>query len=399
MKLVSSPESILDSTGGLQTISRSKAPRMKNASTVTSVLPAGSVNPVLDLAAAGSHFDNKSVGTNHALLLAAFGTEPMHEYGQCENLDLQRAVFENSSALRRSYRFWNKEEKKHTWDYLTFQFGSRAFLCIDKPQIRGYAETPAMAKRLVRWFISSYLEEPPKPTVGGSFKLIKHSGSGIGTTSVPLQDDSVLHDETFVLHYGQDTDRWHRQFLEKLQTTKSGISILEGPPGTGKTSYLRHLMGLLRESHRFYFIPPSSMAVLSDPTFVEFWADERLMQKDRQLAVILEDSDAALMTRDSDNRNKVSALLNLSDGMMADFLRLQIVCTINCTVGEIDQALLRPGRLISHRVFSRLDYRQASRLAESLGKSLPVVRDYSLAEVFAGHDSEKLSRPCIGFAA
>ena len=213
----------------------------------------------------------------------------------------------------------------------------------------------------------------------------------------PSDDDSVLRDETFVLHYGQETDQWHRQFLKKLQTTKSGISVLEGPPGTGKTSYLRHLMGLLRESHRFYFIPPSSMGVLSDPSFVEFWTSERLMQKDRQLVVILEDSDAALMTRDSDNRNKVSALLNLSDGMLADFLRLQIVCTINCAVCEIDQALLRPGRLISHRIFERLDYPVAARLAKSLGKSLPVQREYSLAEVF--HDIENAPRSRIGFAA
>ena len=79
-----------------------------------------------------------------------------------------------------------------------------------------------------------------------------------------------------------------------------------------------------------------------------------------------------LTCSDSVNRNKVSTLLNLSDGMLADFLRLQIVCTINCTVGEIDQALLRPGRLISHRVFDRMDYPGASLLAKSLGKSLPV---------------------------
>ena len=45
-------------------------------------------------------------------------------------------------------------------------------------------------------------------------------------------------------------------------------------------------------------------------------------------------SAAALMTRGSDNRDQVSAILNLSDGMLADYLRLQIICTINCRLPQ-----------------------------------------------------------------
>lgn len=105
------------------------------------------------------------------------------------------------------------------------------------------------------------------------------------------------------------------------------------------------------------------------------------------------------MTRGTDNREQVSAILNLSDGMLADFLRLQIICTINCTIAEIDPALLRPGRMLCHRVFRRLDYPEAARLAASLGRKLPEEHDYSLAEVFAGNGTEEVNRPRIGFAA
>jgi len=158
-------------------------------------------------------------------------------------------------------------------------------------------------------------------------------------------------------------------------------------------------MGELKESHRFYFIPTSTMGVLSKPEFIGFWADQRRSHSNRQFVVVLEDSDAALMTRGSDNREQVSAVLNLSDGMLADFLRLQIICTINCSAAEIDPALLRPGRLLCHRVFGRLDYPQAVRLAGSLGRKLPVARDYSLAEVFAGHPTDEINRPRLGFKA
>ena len=156
---------------------------------------------------------------------------------------------------------------------------------------------------------------------------------------------------------------------------------------------------MLKESHRFYFIPTSTLGVLSKPEFIGFWAEQRRSHANRKFVVILEDSDAALMTRGSDNREQVSAILNLSDGMLADFLRLQIICTINCSATEIDPALLRPGRLLCHRVFGRLDYPQAARLAESLGRKLPQACDYSLAEVFAEHHTDKIDRPRIGFGA
>jgi hypothetical protein len=141
------------------------------------------------------------------------------------------------------------------------------------------------------------------------------------------------------------------------------------------------------------------MYILDQPAFIDFWADQRRMHSNRKFVVILEDSEAALMSRATDNRDQVSAILNLSDGMLGDFLRLQIICTINCATANIDQALLRPGRLLCHRVFDRLNYPEACRLAESLGRKLPVVRDYSLAEVFAGEGTEESNRPHIGFAA
>ncbi len=335
----------------------------------------------------------------HAPVLAAFGASPLHRFdrfGMPGSLDLDRAVSENSNALFRSIRRHFPDDRLKEWDDLTFQFGSRSFLYADDHEIMGYAETPEEAERLVVKFYETY-HRPPAPT-GGSFYLIT-KGKEIGIETVPLGAETVLGDEVFTLHYGSGSLGWHQDFTAKVRTSSHGLSIFEGAPGTGKTSYLRHLMGVLKNSHRFYFIPTATMDVLSDPEFIGFWANQRRNYSDRQFVVILEDSDAALMTRRSDNRDKVSSILNLSDGMLADFLRLQIICTINCRANDIDQALLRPGRLLCHRVFGRLDYAQASRLAESLGRMLPTASDYSLAEIFAGHAPEEANRPRIGFAA
>lgn len=336
-------------------------------------------------------------GVPNVPVLAAFGGDRLHAYKIDGSWDLDRAASENANFLFRSIRRVSAKTRVVEWDDLTFQFGSRAFLYLDKNAIVGFASTHIEAEQLVSRFSKVY-SKPAKPT-GGVFYLIQQDKDEIRSQEVALSPDTILSAETLRLHYGGGSMEWHQGFREKLHTKVNGLSIFEGSPGTGKTSYLRHLMGDLKESHRFYFIPTSSMDMLSRSDFIGFWADQRRVHSDQKFVVILEDSDAALMTRGADNREQVSAILNLSDGMLADFLRLNIICTINCTAADIDQALLRPGRLLCHRVFGRLDYPTATRLAESLGRKLSAVQDYSLAEVFAGHDADKINHSRIGFGA
>ena len=292
----------------------------------------------------------------------------------------------------------NAKGANEYWDDLTFQLGPRSFVYIDKDRIVGFATTPGEAETIAKRFDQAY-RKPPVKSVPGGYYLIQVEPSVIKCHRVSLPLDTILTTASLNFHYGTGSEAWHLDYVEKLRTKDRGLSIFEGVPGTGKTFYIRHLMGALKESHRFYFIPTSSLNILSRSDFIGFWAEQRQQYSDWQFVVVLEDSDAALMTRGVDNREQVSAILNLTDGLLADFLRLQIICTINCTASDIDPALLRPGRLICHRVFGRLDYADALRLAESLGRKLPVASDYSLAEVFAGHDQYQRKRPHIGFAA
>lgn len=330
-------------------------------------------------------------------VLAAFGAEQLHAHQLFGRWDLSKASAENSGALVRSVRRTARDDGTIRWDALTFQFGRRQILCMDDAEIVGFASNPETAERLAAKFGKAYAL-PPKPA-GGAFYLISQTGNVIECHQVDLPAVTTLNPETFRLHYGEESAAWHKNFAEKLCGKKHGLAIFEGRPGTGKTFYLRHLMGTLKASHRFYFIPTAYLSVLSQPEFISFWAEQRQTHDARQFVVVLEDSEDALMTRGSDNRGKVSAILNLTDGMLADFLRLQIICTINCSAADIDPALLRPGRLIGHRVFERLNPAQAARLAESLGRKLPTTSDYSLAEIFADNERPETQRQPIGFNA
>jgi ATP-dependent 26S proteasome regulatory subunit len=138
-----------------------------------------------------------------------------------------------------------------------------------------------------------------------------------------------------------------------------------------------------------------------DSEFIAFWARQKELHEGKHLSLILEDAEQALMARANDNRSLVQVILNYSDGMLADFLRLQIIATVNCTASDLDEALLRPGRLMARRHFGRLSRSDARRLASHHGLTLASGQeDYSLAEIFNEQGSEACNgAKILGFAA
>ncbi len=332
----------------------------------------------------------------HGPVLAAFGDGPVHQCRMNGSYDLSKLLSKHSQHLLRSIQRHHSKDDSLAWDDLTFRFSQNAFVYVDECRVFAYADRAETAAQLARQFHQDGLV-PPKPQ-GGCYRLIR-TGRDISTQTVPLSADTVLEPHRLELHYTPGFPVWHQQYVDLLRRHRHGLSLLEGPPGTGKTSYLRHLMGELAATHRFYFVPNGSLSVLTQPDFVGFWADERRRHEQENFVVVLEDSDTALMARGPDNRDQVSAILNLSDGMLADFFRLQIICTINCRAAEIDPALLRPGRLLTHRVFDRLPHDHATRLATHLGKTLPAAGDYALAEIYADQTPKPRPRRAIGFTA
>jgi len=102
------------------------------------------------------------------------------------------------------------------------------------------------------------------------------------------------------------------------------------------------------------------------------------------------------MTRGSDNREQVSALLNLSDGMLADFLRLQIICTINCSAADIDPALLRPVAWFAIVFLAGSTTPKPPAWPRVLAGNCHRPMINSLAEVFADRTTDEINRPRTG---
>ncbi len=102
------------------------------------------------------------------------------------------------------------------------------------------------------------------------------------------------------------------------------------------------------------------------------------LQRTEVLRVTLTEN--LLLRRNEVSANKVSNLLNVTDGFLADQLRLQVIATVNCPFEDLDPAIARPGRLVGYRHFPRIDRKQARLLASTRGLILQDQEDYSLAE-------------------
>jgi len=282
-----------------------------------------------------------------------------------------------------------------TWGNARFWTGHDPKLDEASPSVQPKVTSTASSARYANYRRS---RGPKRAKRKPGFHLLRIEEGYVGTEFVETENLFPLTDQELKLHYGDDFLEWHQAWLERLSKRKSGVTVLFGPAGCGKTSFLRALMARLIAKSVFYYLPTTEFDALSNPRFVSFWAQETDRHKDMQKIVILEDAEDLLMPRDQGTRAKVSDLLNIADGFLGDHLRLHVLATTNVAMQRLDPAIGRPGRLVGVREFRRLSRAEAVRLARSKGLELPQQSDYSLAEIYnAGADTPNLDRQHIGF--
>jgi hypothetical protein len=194
------------------------------------------------------------------------------------------------------------------------------------------------------------------------------------------------------LYYNDDfklVDEMIRKRLNKK--ADKGIVLLHGIPGTGKTTYLRHLVGKIKK--RVLFVPPDIAARISNPELVKLLVDYP------ESVLVIEDAENIIMQRQPGNESSVSNLLNISDGLLSDFLNVQVICTFNSSISSVDDALLRKGRLIARYEFGKLTAHKAQHLSAHLGFDTRIDRPMTLAEITNQHEqlSVEPERHLIGF--
>ena len=231
-----------------------------------------------------------------------------------------------------------------------------------------------------------YIREKREPEMP-MYHYVIHGGSGFDITDFPLKEHVKIN-----LEENYNDDLPHEKIMDFLNSDKeSGLVILSGLCGTGKSYYIRHLITNLKDMD-FIIINESCLCYISDPSFL------KVLMKFDNAVVILEDCENLLVARENGN-GLIGTLLNLSDGIISDAFNLKFICTFNADISSIDKAVLRKGRLKVRYEFKKLCKEKVVALGKKLGKDVPE-EEMALTDIYNYDEDVEygIKKKKIGFA-
>jgi hypothetical protein len=275
------------------------------------------------------------------------------------------------------YRWYKRKKKQYEFDKTIIVLEGNCLVEIDTYycQVLHDGSNPELIAALTELAYQFKERQRRQPL---EINLIVQSGSRLELKAMEIKrtklDLDLFYDDDF-----KETDNIIRQRLNK--NNDKGIVLLHGLPGTGKTTYLRYLIGKIKK--RVMFLSPTVAGNLMNPDFIEMLIDNP------NTVVIIEDAENIIMDRRFNSGSAVSNLLNISDGLLADFLNVQLICTFNNSLTLVDSALMRKGRLIAKYEFGKLSVAKAQRLSSHLGLNTDINQPMTIAEIANPHEKEQ----------
>jgi hypothetical protein len=309
---------------------------------------------------ASSIFDNGFL-YGKSLYLYCFNTIPSANYiGNIDGEKAFQAIKEKFGHLIQSvhtYRYYDAKIKKYDFNETYVIMQNNCLLEFDS----GYCEIYHNGQQdefinectaLMKAFKERQRRKPLE------INLISRGQNGLGLKQLEVKRTKLDLD----LFYEDDFKEVNNIICKRLGNDKDkGIVLLHGLPGTGKTTYLRYLIGKIKK--RILFVSPSLAGDIMNPDFIQ------LLVNNPNCVLIIEDAENVIMDRKISGNASVSNLLNISDGLLADFLNVQIICTFNNSLTLVDSALMRKGRLIAKYEFGKLGMEKSQRLSNHFGFS------------------------------
>jgi len=322
-----------------------------------------SINNLFD----GRYYESKILYMYHFNLL------PSIQYvGRLNGEKAYKAVIEKYNHLivsTNQYRWYNRKKRKSDFNETVITLSNNCLLEFNEEycEILHDGKQQDFLEGLIT-LVTGYKQRQRRQPQ--EINLIVKGHYGLELKAMEIKKTKLNID----LFYEDDFKAIDYEIQKRLNKKKDkGIVLLHGLPGTGKTTYLRYLIGKVKK--RVLFLSPTIAENLMNPEFIDLLIDNP------DTVVVIEDAENILMDRRTNNNSAVSNLLNISDGLLADFLNVQLICTFNSSLTLVDSALLRKGRLIAKYEFGKLGIPKAQQLSNHLGFDTIINRPMTVAEV------------------
>lgn len=272
----------------------------------------------------------------------------------------------------------------HSEKYIYYKKGSTSETVYLK--IRLYSDNPSRLER-VKSIIEPLIDFKSLDETNGKVSVILKLNDNIELSSLDNPPSELPFE-----NYNPDFKATHSKIVDILNKGEKGIILLQGDPGTGKSTYLKHL-GKFVTGKELIFIPPVYIHLLSDPGFLGFLTEHS------NSVLIIEDAESILQKRAANEHSAVSNLLNLTDGLISDLLKIQVICTLNAHSSTIDPAIRRPGRMLLEYEFKKLDVEKSNDLLkkyhpeDQFKTNIPL----TLAEIYNFSSKVDTKQTTIGF--
>lgn len=128
------------------------------------------------------------------------------------------------------------------------------------------------------------------------------------------------------------------------------------------------------------------VACIADPEFLNL-----IIKNAKDHVLIIDGAEQMLNNGENGNKSAMTALLNLTDGLLSDLLNIQIICTLNADIQQLNPALLRNGRLLSQYEFNELSTKKAGELSAKLGYHRSYANPAVLCDVYNNKETQIIS--------